>query len=330
MASLAGAGAALALLSMPVGLLEMIASSVGLSEILPAAAPPLGLKARGLMAIFLGLMAFGLAAALGRETKRANARTENQGRATRAAGGSIMGFALSKLTALARGRAGPVKTPIRAVASTSDEQAAPALRRADAHPDAPARAPIFASRDFGGLDIFPRLKAEESAQAVLSHGFSEESEALGDAAPGLPMSAASAALAGTALRGPFDAVPDAGLDIGAAPITLPAELTTDLAEPEAKTLLSVDTGRSDRPTGELSLTELTDRLERGLRARNEARQARAVHALPAADDADATAPVLAAIPPAEPVPVRASVADEVDGALRAALGTLRGLTGRSR
>lgn len=300
---------------------------MGLSEILSAAAPPLGLKARALMAVFTGLMAFGLVAALGRETNRAMVRNNEEGRATSAAGESIMGFALSKLTALARGRAGPVKTPIRAVASR-DEQAAPALRRADAHPDAPARAPIFASRDFGGLDIFPRPQAEKRAQAIQPQDLPEEPEASADAAPGLPMSAASASLAGAALRGPFDAVPEAGLDIGAGSFAPPTQAAIDLPEARADTSCLVDMIPSDRPTGELSLTELTDRLERGLQARNAARQAQAIPASPATEDV--AAPVLAAMPPAEPVPVRASVADEVDGALRAALGTLRGLTGRTR
>lgn len=325
MASLAGAAVALILLSTPVGLLEMIVASAGLSETLPAAAPPLGLKARIIMAIFAGLMAFGLVAALSRRTSRAIARIEDKRRANSAAGESIMGFALSKLTALARGRAGPVKTPIRSVPSATEEQPAPALRRADAHPDAPARAPIFASRDFGGLDIFPRADDQDAQIAT-----PEPQENPVEAPLGLPLSTAPAPLLSTALRGPFDAVPEVGLDLGAAPLAFVSEPVVHEAPIGEAAVASQDAARKDAPTHELSLSELTDRLERGLRARGAARQAQGAPASPPADHESATAPVLAALPPAQAVPVRTSVADEVDGALRAALGTLRGITGRAR
>ncbi|MET0370476.1 MAG: hypothetical protein ABW039_03765, partial [Sphingobium sp.] len=145
--ALAAAGAALALLSTPVGLLEMIVSSAGLSEVLPAAAPPLGLKARLLLALFVALMAGAAAAAMRREASSGSDAGIEKGRSNTARGASKMGFALSKLAAIARGS-------IR----SADRGAAPSLRRADAHPDAPARTPIFASRDFGGLDIFARTE----------------------------------------------------------------------------------------------------------------------------------------------------------------------------
>lgn len=325
MASLAGAAAALILLSTPVGLLEMIVASAGLSETVPAAAPPLGLKARVMMAIFTGLMAFGLVAALSRRTSRAIALIEDKGRSNSAAGESIMGFALSKLTALARGRAGPVKTPIRSVPSAAEEQPAPALRRADAHPDAPARAPIFASRDFGGLDIFPRADDQEAQIAN-----PEPQEISVEAPLGLPLSTAPAPLPSAALRGPFDTVPEAGLDLGAAPAAFVSDPAVHEAPIEDPAVPYQDAVHDDAPTHELSLSELTGRLERGLRARGAARQAQAAPASPPADDGSAPAPVLAALPPAQAVPVRTSVADEVDGALRAALGTLRGITGRAR
>lgn len=67
-----------------------------------------------------------------------------------------MGFALSKLAAFARGRNVPVA-----------DEGAPMIRRADAHPDAPARAPIFASRDFNGLDIFAR--PESGRRRLVAH-----------------------------------------------------------------------------------------------------------------------------------------------------------------
>lgn len=236
-----------------------------------------------------------------------------------------MGFALSKLTAFARGRTGPVKTPIRSVPSAAEEQPAPALRRADAHPDAPARAPIFASRDFGGLDIFPRTDDRDAQLAK-----PEPQENPVEAPLGLPLSTAPAPLSGAALRGPFDAVPETGLDLSATPEAFLPETVVDEAPIEQSAVASQDPVCNGTPTHELSLSDLTDRLERGLRARGAARQAQAAPAPSCADHENATTPVLAALPPAQAVPVRESVADEVDGALRAALGTLRGITGRAR
>ena len=64
MAALAGVAAAVALLATPVGLLEMLVASSGLSEAVPAAAPPLGVTARLMMAGFVGLLIAGAFAAI--------------------------------------------------------------------------------------------------------------------------------------------------------------------------------------------------------------------------------------------------------------------------
>ena len=125
MAALAGVAAAVALLATPVGLLEMLVASSGLSEAVPAAAPPLGVTARLMMAGFVGLLIAGAVAAV-RDPRQAEDERDTDGRQQSAQGARQMGFAFSKLTALARGRATPT-----GVAE------APALRRADAHPDAP-------------------------------------------------------------------------------------------------------------------------------------------------------------------------------------------------
>ena len=152
MAALAGVAAAVALLATPVGLLEMLVASSGLSEAVPAAAPPLGVTARLMMAGFVGLLIAGAVAAV-RDPRQAEDERDTDGRQQSAQGARQMGFAFSKLTALARGRATPT-----GVAE------APALRRADAHPDAPPRPPIFASRDFDGVEIFARPDAKRINQ----------------------------------------------------------------------------------------------------------------------------------------------------------------------
>jgi hypothetical protein len=301
MAALAGGGAVLVVLSTPVALLEMLIASAGVSEMLPAAAPPLGLTARLLIAVFAGLMAIGIAWTV---TGTTNRRAPADGRAQ---GDRKMGFALSKLTALARGRS----------ASTPLAQVAPILRRADAHPDAPARAPIFASRDFGGLDIFTPATPVSRAIAVTpepeaimpaaSLDMPRAPEPLDEAAlpcvPAFARPAVDAALPSRLFAGPGFTPSFAEAPQAQGPAPLPAVAPVMPADP--------------RPLASLSITELTERLERGLHHRGSpsvaAREAR----------------VLADMPVATPVPVSPTVEPDVDDALRAALGALRTLAARA-
>lgn len=261
------------LLAMPAGLIETIVSSSGLSETLPAAAPPLGWKARLMVSAFGAVMTLGLiwASEGGRQGERGVHAPRQNGRRKRVSGVRIMGFALSKLNWLARSR------------RQSPSPRTPALRRADAHPDAPARAPIFASRDFGGLDIFARTVPGRN-----------ETETTGFALPAAAVPDESA----------FATRPPPAVGEVAAPRTPDADL------PE---------GRHAAPDGpdprSLSIAELTERLERGLAARKRTGR---------------TISVLADMPVERAVPVRDHVEQDVDQALRAALGTLRTMAGRAR
>lgn len=322
-AALAGAGAAIALLSMPVGLIETVVASSGLSEAIPAAAPPLGAKARWLMAGFSALMALGVVAAV-RWDRTGDAPVEiGKGRTRGVQGARKMGFAFSKLTALARGRTAP---PMGADA--------PILRRADAHPDAPARPPIFASRDFQGLDIFARaeparrkmaLPAESDADVatpaigLARSGMSEE-EARAPAfarppfvQPSLAEPAADQPMALTravAEDAPFEDV-EVELSASEALAPEPVDVLPPASVPSAQA-----PSFAPLPTQGLSITQLTERLERGL-----AQRARATGRPMGA------ARVIADMPVAPAVPVREAVAQDIDEALRAALGTLRTMTG---
>lgn len=276
MALLGALGAGLVLLAMPVGLIETIVASSGLSEALPAAAPPLGIKARLLLAGFGAVMMLGLIWAGHEEQGAASlARKKKRGRKN-APGVRKMGFALSKLNWLARGR------------GESSGARGPALRRADAHPDAPARAPIFASRDFGGLDIFARTAPGR-----------------GDAAPEPEQGASPADLAMPATPQDTSFVP---LNGAALPDEAVYAEFEEIAEPATQAPATA------RPES-LSIAELTERLEHGLAQRK--RIARPVS-------------VIADMPVAPPVPVRQQVEEDADQALRAALGTLRSMTGRAR
>src|SRR3546814_3574799 len=71
---------------LPVGLVETVVASSGLSEAVPAAAPPLGLKARLLLAGFGAAMALGLIWAGQREKRVALLTHDKQGRGNGASG----------------------------------------------------------------------------------------------------------------------------------------------------------------------------------------------------------------------------------------------------
>lgn len=317
---LSAAGAALALLSTPVGLLEMLVASAGISELVPAAAPPLGMKAKLLLALFVALMAAGITAAARRDAPGASEHRpsgpKEQRRTNSATGANIMGFALSKLAALARGH------------GRFGDKDAPPLRRADAHPDAPSRAPIFASRDFHGLDIFART--EPGRREIVVEAEPEHDPVV--PAAGLAMPSAPAALPDEALRVPgfnrrpaaepvndshwHDAAP---LPIGASPA---APVIAPAPEPLAQTPLA---GPAPEPVAAsahanpMSVHELAERLERGLAARARTAGIR----MPAP-------PRIADMPVAVAAPVRPAVTPEVDDALSAALGTLRSMAARAR
>lgn len=268
-AALGGSGAAFIILCMPVGLIETLVASSGLSEALPAAAPPLGLTARLALAAFAALMAMGLIWAGRREGE--TALLIEEGRGGRAQGARKMGFALSKLSWLARGQ------------KRTATKGWTLLRRSDAHPDAPPRAPIFASRDFNGLDIFTTESRQEDVEEALP----------------MPL-----------LSSPLTPVVDEEA-VSESPVI--EAIDAEFEEIEAPA------ARENRPPiYSLSIPELTARLEQGLAKRK--RAPRPVE----------TVSVLAEMPVAPPVPVRDSVEEEIDEALRSALGTLRSMAGRAR
>ncbi|WP_176596627.1 MULTISPECIES: hypothetical protein [Sphingobium] len=280
-ALLGALGAGLLLCSLPVGLVETVVASSGVSEAVPAAAPPLGLKARLLLAGFGAAMALGLIGMGQREKRVALLTHDKEGRGNGAAGVSEMGFALSKLNWLSRDR----------------NRSGPALRRADAHPDAPARPPIFASRDFGGLDIFARTApGRDEVEAEVTAEAPATTPAAGLSIPSMPEEMTEE----TAF---------ARLQRAFSPETVDADFE-EIAEPAQP-----QSAPAPAPIAHLSLAELTQRLEQGLAQRK--RMGRPVS-------------VLADMPVEAAVPVREHVEQGVDEALRAALGTLRSMAGRAR
>ncbi|MEJ7932999.1 hypothetical protein WG907_01855 [Sphingobium sp. AN558] len=322
MAALFGVGAALAVLSTPVGLVEMLAASSGMSEILPSAAPPLGLKARLLVALFAALMAVAATAALRRDPSGARTVYNGTGRKKGVQGARKMGFALSKLTALARARIGsPVHRDV------------PVLRRADAHPDAPSRPPIFASRDFVGLDIFARTEPGHRALVVKAEPKKDPIvPAMGldmpSAPPPLPDDIFTQPVSTLFSAEPAEAAIRPSIGFGMPePAQCDKEDSAVAVSPTPEPIVQSVAPEAIAPApeiappsrvSELSVAELIERLERGLVARRHV-----VSPAPAGC-------VIADMPVAPPVPVREAVADDIDEALRTALGTLRTMTARGR
>lgn len=134
-----GGAVALGALAMPTPMLEGLVMSSGLPAVLAAAEPPLGFTAHLLAALAVGGFV-GLSGWFGLSTLL-GARTMAMGTTARA----------------------------------HDRVAAPVIRRADAHPDAPPRPPLLATRDLGAPFLDPRpvaadlepLEIEEPAPLIV-------------------------------------------------------------------------------------------------------------------------------------------------------------------
>jgi hypothetical protein len=306
----AAVGTALVVLSMPVGTIELAVTSVGLSEILPAAAPPLGLTARLVVAGFAGVMATGVALAIGRQGATAK-------------GEETMGFALSKLTAIGRKR--------KRAADPLGEM--PVIRKADAHPDATVRRPIFANTDFGGTGMFADVPAPAELDDAIETIDAAEAEAAGLAMPRTPEPLDDESLAMT-VPTPSAAAPEVEAITGFAPLAAPVPppgVEEDDPLPAPRIAQPAPTPMP-ASLGGLSIAELAERFERGL-ARKAGVMARPIETVaapvqPTPEPTRAEPRVIADIPPAAAVAVKADVDAEVDEALRAALGTLQRMSAR--
>lgn len=278
----AAAGGALAGAAMPVDLLEWASHATGLSAVIPAAAPPLGETAR---LGFVGLAAVasaGITALLSPWRKRGGAQSED----------GYMSFMALKFAGLFRRGA-------KQAALTEGEleepalELAPAVRRADAHPDAPPRAPLVVSRDLGN-ETSPLMEEEPRGPIV-------------EDVTGLTMPRVPEPL-------PWDEIEsEMGRLLGNVGFR-PAD--------EAAPVATV-------PAVEPTISELTDRLERGI-ARRRGLEADTTGEVAGADVAPAlqpAAPRPAAdlLVPQEPEEQPVQVSAELD----AALAALRNITARA-
>ncbi|VWX61195.1 hypothetical protein [Sphingorhabdus sp. 109] len=326
MAVAGGIAAALVIATLPHVYLENIVGMTGLSEIVPAAAPPLGNTARGLIAIAAGMVsASALYLFLNHKTNsheggsdmslalRKNLTTEPV--AEERDGKSR--FSMPKLNLSAKSLTKFLKKPKKAPGQVTELKDLPDVRAADRHPDAPVRQPIFAASDLGTplAESIKRFDPAEPEQKRAEPVMQAES----------PVAMAEPAAKKVT-------APEAGEKQASDRIEDAAPLKTSSAERENLSTLS--------------LAQLADRLEAGLRRLEvlERRESIAPPAVPAqsapspsekatsVEAANEPAPV--AIPPLRSVEA-VETADidtesrrqaDMDAALKAALGTLEKMT----
>lgn len=239
LAVLIGAGAAIAFALIPLAALESLVLASGLPAVVAAAEPPLGLTARAVLVLIgggvIGLLFWGaLHIAYGNRRITIGARRRRRDRG-------------------------------------AAEDGVPVLRRADAHPDAPARAPLVASRDLGTpfLEIHARA-ADPITDDELEAGFSEA------AAMTMPAASLAAEAPERALPADLDVPlaafdPDAFAAAGHRPAPRFAEgeriATFDLRPPVTVAAPAEPVApRTPRDT-EATITALLERLERGVSQR---------------------------------------------------------------
>lgn len=238
---------AVAAMFVPVHLWEMITGSTGISEMVPAAAPPLGDMARALIAFGLGAGTFILLAA---HAFRSPARSRtvpdiadgvaaNEPRISAwkgmdtdlvddagqdEKGPSLVARLRSNLADWAEAR-----RDSKAIISLED---LPKLRASDAHPDAPPRRPFSAGRDI------PDASSVEPAPVNIAPVFAREAQTLAETSPVSETSAPPA----DATMPEDDALPlvDDSLDAGLEAELIEAAAIAESGEPREEALFLVD------------------------------------------------------------------------------------------
>lgn len=158
--------AAVATMFVPVALLEGIAGSSGLSELVPAARAPLGDTARALIAFGAGAFTLALLSYV-------LLRQDNSG----ATSVPASEWAVTDETPSFKDRLAHIKLPSIALpkmpwakgeGDITELADLPKLRNGDSHPDAPPRRPLVASQDLPVLDLaeLPEAIVGEQAEVI--------------------------------------------------------------------------------------------------------------------------------------------------------------------
>lgn len=277
----------------PMAALEWAIASTGLSEFLPALAPPLGDTVRVPLCGAAALLAMACVAAL-----LPSSSSSSQEKKT------TMASVFARLTHFTRGGSAAVARtdhPLR-------------LRRADAHPDAPPRAPLSVVRDLG-----ERLESNAPV-AVKMPGVAPYEP---------PVPAAMPAIAPLPGVSRVEVEPEAVAAVSepvADPAIAPAPLPVPVSEPLG--LIAVE-GEGES-LASLSIGQLIDRLECGLRKLQPEDLCRETNLEP---EKCAEAERAAMLPPVEQRPFAEPMlvaeqdgrAREVEGTLQSAMAALRGM-----
>lgn len=290
-AALAGIVAGVAVNAIPVTMLEWASASSGLSELVPAAAPPLGSTFRALMSGGAGVMTMALAALMLPGSRQDDDKKDRK-----------MGFALKKIAIFGRHRR----------EDQDDALAAPILRRADSHPDAPSRAPLVVSRDLAGdvARLAPPIVEDDEIASLVTAPIDADADALPE--DQLVMPRAPDPLPWEAIKEEIARMQASMPQRAYVPPATEATVAPDDDAPAPMRLRSVALPTDGRP---LSIAQLTERFEAGLERRR-------ITAVPAPEGIDIPAA------PTQQAEVAATGQDG-DDALQTALATLRGITARA-
>lgn len=359
MVAVGGIAAALVIATLPTVYLEKVIGFTGISEFIGAAAPPLGNTAKGLIAVVAGTISAAIiyvflnykgGSDMSLAIRRNLTPDESEVETSAKVNSGTSKFSLKRLLRK------PGKSRKTGDGKVMDLSDLPQLREADSHPDAPARRPIFADSDLGAplagkIKPFeqpvaePEVAAPQAAivnpEVAPAPFVAEKSLRMEPVAQPEMTPSPMVVPAPTATVAPVEATqapiaPAAVVEPMAAPTVMPSVLVPPLAyvEPEGST----------EDLSNLSLGELTDRLEAGLSrlkqlefaSRVVAQQPVVAPSSPAADQAPAgltvsneDAPVV--VPPMKSVEkteeqIQATRQADMDAALKAALGTLERMT----
>lgn len=270
MALAAGAGAALVVVTLPHVYLENIIGATGLSEVLPAAAPPLGNTARGLIAVLAGLVS---ASAIYLFLNRK--------------GSSDMGVALREQI----NAANPVELDYEAEANAKKSRFS--LPKFDAKSltkflkkPKKDKARVM---DLADLPQLRKLKDEPVEEAARPSIFAEPETA----------NAMSEAIAPFEKLEPVEAPAEEMVSAPAQPVAEPVQaVTTAAVEPEVAVAVAPDIAMPVEDLSHLNIAQLADRLAAGL---NRLKQLEAASAV-AADMVSQTTMAAEPVPTPEPAP----------------------------
>lgn len=162
--------AAVATMFVPVGVLEAVSGSTGLSELIPAARAPLGDTARALIAFGAGAMTLAiLAYILLRQDGSSPARAAPSVPASEWAEESETPSFKDRLAGIKLPSLALPKMPwMKGEDDITELADLPKLRNGDSHPDAPPRRPLVASMDLPVLDLaeMPEVLSEPQAEPI--------------------------------------------------------------------------------------------------------------------------------------------------------------------